>query len=320
MRRYLLRKIVTALIVLLAISLIVFALIELQPGNPYSFMMSPNTSPEVYEEMLEKLGYYDPFIIKYLAWLGRFLMGDMGYSIVTGQAVATMIVERLGSSLLLSVTSMVVSFILGTLIGCFTAFNHDKWMDQMISFGSIVVMSVPAFFIGLILIKVFSFDLNWLPASGIQNVRSNSSGWDHILDVARHLLLPVMTLSATQISFFQRYIRANVIEVMRAPYIKTAMSKGLTYREAVVRHGSKNILIPILTLFFLQLPSAFSGALITETIFVWPGMGKLTYDAVLRRDYMVIMGVLMVSSIIVLTSNLFADLTYSLIDKRIERS
>lgn len=318
MKRYILKRLVISLIVLIGISLLVFALIQLQPGNPYSLMISPSTKPEAYQRMLEKVGYYDPFPVKYLNWFWRFLSGDMGYSIVSNKPVLAMIMDRASNTLLLTGTAFCFSLSLGTVLGFSTALHQGSFGDNLVTFITLICLSIPPFFIGLLLIKCFAYDLAWLPASGLEDVRANSTGLLHLKDVASHLLLPALTLAISQVTFYQRFIRSTFVKLLDADYLITAMAKGLTFKEAVIKHGAKNVLIPILTLVFLQLPSLFSGALITETVFVWPGIGKLTYDAVMRRDYMVIMSVLMISSILVLACNLIADLLYASIDKRIE--
>lgn len=318
MRQYILRRLLISIAVLAVVSIIVFTLMHMQPGNPYSSMINPNTSPAVYEQMLQRMGYYDPLPIKYVRWLGRLLHGDLGYSITSGKQVGDLIMDRLGNTLLLTGTSLIISLIVGTILGVWTAFKRNSFFDNLVTLISIICFSIPTFFIGLLLIRIFAFDLRWLPSSGIIDLRSSTDGWGRILDVARHLILPASTLALTQVTFFQRYIRLTMVDILQAEYITAAQAKGMTLSEAVRKHGIKNALIPFFTLLLLQVPSLFSGALVTETIFVWPGIGRLSYDAVSQRDYMVIIGVLMISSVIILVCNLLADILYSLIDKRIQ--
>lgn len=320
MKRYIAKRLVISLGVLVLVSMVVFGLMHLQPGNPYSHLMAPETSPETYERLLTQLGYYDPLPIKYGKWLWNFIRGNMGYSIVTGQPIRAMISDRMGNTLVLTLSALALSTLVGTLLGISTALRRHGAYDQLVSFLSILVLSIPTFFIGLVLIKIFAFDLNWLPTSGVTDVRAHHTGFRRVLDVLHHLILPASTLALTQVTFFQKYVRAAMLDVMDSQYIKAARAKGMTLREAVFRHGLKNALIPFMTLLFLQLPGLFSGALITETLFIWPGIGRLSYDSIQRRDHLVIIAILMISAIIIQVSNFIVDILYGLIDKRIQWS
>lgn len=318
MKNYIFKRLIIALFVLFGISIMIFALVNLQPGNPYLHMLSPNTPPELIEAKLGKIGYYDPFIIKYFKWLKRVIVFDLGYSIKFSQPVIKIIVNRMGNTILLMGISLAVSSVLGVIIGIISSYKRNSFIDDLITVISFIGVSIPAFFFALILIKVFSYDLSLLPSSGMYDVRHSYVGIEKILDIFKHIILPVFVLILVQIAAFIRYTRAAMIEILDKDYIKYAMSKGMSFKKAIFSHGLKNALIPITTVFFMQVPTLFSGALMTETVFVWPGIGRLGYDAVQNRDYPLIMGVLIITAIIILISNILADIFYMFIDKRVE--
>lgn len=317
MIKYILKRLVITLVVLFGISIIIFALIHLQPGNPYSTMIDPSVPPEVLEEMLNKIGYYDPIHIKYIKWISRALRGDLGYSIYYSKPVLDIIASRMSNTVVLASFSIILSIVFGIGIGILSAIKKNTLFDKVVTVFSFVGISIPAFFFGLILIKVFSFDLQLLPVSGMKTLGTEYTGLKAILDTLKHLILPGTVLAFLQSTAFIRYTRSAMIDVLDKEYITTARSKGLTINKSIFKHGFKNALIPVVTVICLQIPFLFSGALLTETVFVWPGIGRLSYEAVLNRDYSLIMGILMILSIIILLSNLLADILYAIVDPRI---
>lgn len=317
MVKYIIKRLLTAVVVLLGISIIIFALIHLQPGNPYSTMIDPTVPPEVVKEMLDKIGYNDPIHIKYFKWISRAIKGDLGYSIYYGKPVLDIIGSRMSNTVILATFSLCLSIILGIGIGIISAIKKNTLFDKIFTTISFVGVSIPAFFFGLILIKIFAFDLKLLPVSGMKTLGSDYTGIKAMFDGFKHIILPGIVLSFLQSTAFMRYTRSSMIDVLDKAYITTARSKGLSLNKAIFRHGLKNALIPIVTIICLQIPFLFSGALLTETVFVWPGIGRLSYEAVLNRDYSLIMGILMILSIIILISNLIADILYAIIDPRI---
>lgn len=317
MVKYIIKRLLTAVVVLLGISIIIFALIHLQPGNPYSTMIDPTVPPEVVKEMLDKIGYNDPIHIKYFKWISRAIKGDLGYSIYYGKPVLDIIDSRMSNTVILATFSLCLSIILGIGIGIISAIKKNTLFDKVFTTISFVGVSIPAFFFGLILIKIFAFDLKLLPVSGMKTLGSDYTGIKAMFDGLKHIILPGIVLSFLQSTAFMRYTRSSMIDVLDKAYITTARSKGLSLNKAIFRHGLKNALIPIVTIICLQIPFLFSGALLTETVFVWPGIGRLSYEAVLNRDYSLIMGILMILSIIILISNLIADILYAIIDPRI---
>ena len=318
MTKYIFKRILIAIGVLFGVSLIIFSLVHMQPGNPYTSMIDPTVPPEVIKEMLTKIGYYDPIHIKYIKWISRALRGDLGYSIQYGQPVLQVINSRIWNTVLLSSFALIISTILGIIIGIISAIKKNTLFDYVTTVFSFIGISIPAFFFGLLLIKIFAFDFPILPVSGMKTLGEDYTGIKNALDVLKHMILPGLVLALLQSAAFVRYTRSSMLEVLDKDYIRTARAKGLTKKKSILKHGVKNALIPLVTIICMQIPFIFSGALLTETIFVWPGIGRLNYDAVLNRDYPLIMGILMILSIIILLSNLLADILYAVIDPRIK--
>ncbi|MGG7165741.1 ABC transporter permease [Clostridium ihumii] len=318
MTKYIFKRILIAIGVLFGVSVIIFSLVHMQPGNPYTSMIDPTVPPEVIKEMLTKIGYYDPIHIKYIKWISRALRGDLGYSIQYGQPVLQVINSRIWNTVLLSSFALIISTILGIIIGIISAIKKNTLFDYVTTVFSFIGISIPAFFFGLLLIKIFAFDFPILPVSGMKTLGEDYTGIKNALDVLKHMILPGLVLALLQSAAFVRYTRSSMLEVLDKDYIRTAKAKGLTKKKSILKHGVKNALIPLVTIICMQIPFIFSGALLTETIFVWPGIGRLNYDAVLNRDYPLIMGILMILSIIILLSNLLADILYAVIDPRIK--
>lgn len=318
MLKYLIKRLIISFFVLFGVSISIFYLINKQPGNPYLHMINPGVPPEIVKKKLIELGYYDPFFIKYVKWLQRVIFLDLGYSIKYSEKVTKVIASRLGNTFILMGTSLFLSSISGIFLGVVSAIKKNTVIDEIITVLSFAGLSIPTFFVSLLLIKVFSYDLRLFPASGMYDSINGSEGITVFYDLFRHMILPTTVLVIMQSVIFIRYTRSAVIEQMSKEYMMTAMAKGLTLKRAVFGHALKNALLPVITVFFLQLPTIFSGALITETVFVWPGIGRLGYEAISNRDYPLIMGILTVTAIIIILSNLFADIFYMKIDKRIK--
>ena len=318
MFKYIIKRLLIAIGVLFGVSIIIFALIHMQPGNPYSTMVDPRVSKEVMKEMLTKVGYYDPLPMKYIKWITRALHGDFGYSIYYGAPVLDVINSRIWNTVLLSAFSLLFSILIAIPCGVISAIKKHSFFDYFCTIISFIGISIPAFFFGLLLIKWFAFDLKLLPVSGMKTIGENYNGLEKIIDILKHLILPGVVLAFLQMASFMKYTRASMLEVLNKEYMKTARGKGLSKNKTIWKHGFKNALIPIVTILCLQVPFLFSGALLTETIFVWPGIGRLNYEALLNRDYPLIMGILMIIAIIILLSNLLADILYALIDPRIK--
>ncbi|TQQ84076.1 ABC transporter permease [Peptacetobacter hominis] len=318
MRKFLLKRLGVALIVLFGVSVIVFTLIHLQPGNPYLNMIDPSMSPDVVEQKLRELGYYDPIYIQYMKWIGRAITGDFGYSTQFNAPVFSIILDALGNTILISVASFIVSSVLAIVIGIITAEKSGTWVDYLVTVLSFIGISIPTFFFALILIKIFGYDLAILPSSGMETLTESYTGIAYIFDVIKHMILPVTVLSLTQTATLIRYTRSSMLDALSQDYMRTAQAKGLTRKQAIWTHGLRNSLISIVTVLCLQLPTLVSGALITETVFVWPGIGTLNYNAIMNRDYMLIMGITMMIAVVIVIANILADVLYAVVDPRIK--
>lgn len=317
MTRYLVRRLVQSIFILFCVTVIVFLFINLAPGDPYTQRLDPSVSAQVREEMLEKMGYYDPIHIKYLKWIRDICHGDFGYSIKYKKPVWDVIGERLPNTIILGVSALILSTVIAIPAGKTSATKRNSVFDYIGTILSFIGISIPAFFFGLLLIKGVSFDLKLFPISGMVTVGAGYQGWAHIKDVALHLVLPTVVLALLQTATLMRYTRSSMLEVLDQDYIRTARAKGLSEAAVVNKHAFKNALLPIITVLSIQIPTIFSGAVLTETIFVWPGIGRLSYTAILDRDYPLIMALLLLTTVIILLSNLIADILYAVVDPRI---
>lgn len=318
MFKYAIKRMINTIPILLGISIIVFILINCQPGDPYSNMVDPSVTQEVKEQMLKQIGYYDPLPVKYVKWITRAVRGDLGYSIIYKEPVIEVIKSRVGNTVLLGIASLFLSILIAIPIGMISSVKRYSIFDYVMTVLSFIGLSIPAFFFGMLLIKVFSVDLKILPISGMVTMGKNYIGINHIIDIFNHMILPTIVLALINTASFMRYTRSSMISIIGQDYIRTARAKGVSSFGIVLKHALKNTLIPIITIISLELPALFSGALITETIFVWPGIGRLNFEAVTNRDYSLIMGLVMIFAVITLLSNLVADILYAAVDPRIK--
>lgn len=325
MGRVLIRRLLQSIPVFVAITIITFALIHAAPGGPMARLeLDPNIKPEDIARIRANLGLDQPVWRQYLVWVGLvpngegrcsgLLQGDLGVSYIDQTSVARSIADRLPNTLLLTVTSLFLSLAVALPLGVISAIRRNSWVDNLATVASTAGVSIPSFWFGLVAILVFSVRLRWLPSGGMYTL-----GQEHnLLDLARHLIMPVAILSILNIAGWNRYVRGSMLEVIRQDYMRTARAKGLRERVIIVRHGLRNALVPVTTLLGLSLPGLVGGSLVTETIFGWPGMGRLAYHAATKRDYPVIMGVLVMSAVLVIVGNLLADLSYALLDPRVK--
>lgn len=319
MTRYIIRRLLQAIPLLIAISIIVFAIIEVAPGDAAQMYIDPDkgSDPEYIAQVRISLGLDDPVYVRYGAWLVKTLQGDLGFSFRTRQPVAKEIGDRLPNTLLLGMVSLLISLIVAVPIGIIAALKRYTWIDYTLSTLALVGISLPVFWVALLLLQVFSIQWRILPAVGMHDMRNDYEGWANVIDVARHMVLPVIVLSLAQMAAWSRYQRSSLMEVLGQDYIRTARAKGAHERRVIGLHALRNALIPMVTLIGLSIPSIVTGAFITETIFSWPGMGRLGVDSINGRDYPVIMAVTMLSAILIVFGNLFADVTYAWVDPRI---
>lgn len=315
MTAYLIRRLFHAATILLGISVLVFILVEIAPGDAIDALMPPETlpTPEAKEAMRERLGLNDPAPLRYAQWLQRAVTGDLGYSLTSRRPVTDIIMARLPETLQLVGFAMVFSVMVGVTTGIISAIKQYSWVDYVATFFSFFWLSIPGFFLGLLMIYIFAVKLNWFPVFG-----ASTAGADNlVLDRLHHLVLPGMVLGLELGAALTRYTRASLLEVLRADYMRTARAKGLRDRTVIVRHGLKNALIPVITLVAFRLPYLISGAIVIETVFQWPGLGLLTLNAANQKDYPLVMALALAVTIVVVVSSFVADVAYSIVDPRI---
>jgi peptide/nickel transport system permease protein len=320
MGNYYIRRILQAIPVLIGISIIVFVMVNLQPGDPYAAMVDPEAPPEVKEDLLRRVGYYDPLWLKYFKWAGQAFRGNMGYSIHYRAPVTGIIALRIGNTVTLTLTALVISILFGLPIGIMTATRRYGIGDYLATVAAFIGLSIPAFFFGMLLIKIFGVDLRWLPVAGKVTVGAGYTGFAYFLDVLRHLIMPAMVLGMMNTASLMRYMRSSMVEILSQDYIRTARAKGVSRTAVILKHAMKNALKPVITILTMQIPGLLSGALLTETVFSWPGIGRLNYEAVQNRDYPLIMGIVMMVAVVTLLANLLADILYVAVDPRIQYS
>ena len=317
MGRYIVRRLIQSLPLLFAISVVSFAILKFTPGGPLSAYEGNPDFTEADRLRLEKaFGLDQPLPIQYVSWLGSFLRLDWGYSFASHQPVLSLIGERLPNTLYLMGTVFLVVLLIAIPIGVFTAMKQYSVFDHVVTGATFAFLSTPTFWLGLLRIILFGLQLRWLPLGGMATPGANFD----LGDRARHLILPVMTLALVQVGGHVRYLRASMLETIGQDFMRTARAKGLPERILVMRHAFKNAAIPLVTIVALDLPELFVGALVTEQIFGWPGMGRLFWDAATRSDYPVLQGILAVSSAFIILANLAADVLYGYLDPRIRYS
>jgi peptide/nickel transport system permease protein len=313
MLRYLLSRLWQSLILLLLVSMIGFAVLTLAPGGPLSqFALTPGITKEALDRIAAQMGLDRPLPIQYLDWLRHLLMGDWGHSYRDNQPVLSIIMSHLFATLLLMGSSMVISIALGTWIGVKGATKRYSIFDYTATIGAMVALSIPTFWFGLIAIYLFSLKLKWLPAGNMYTIGNGSFS-----DYAIHLIMPSLVLALVNIAVWSRYMRTATLDVINQDFVRTAKAKGLSPRRVLIKHVIGNALLPMITLAGLQLPTILGGALVAETVFTWPGMGRLFLDSLGYSDYPVVMGLLMFSAVFVLIGNLIADLLVAFVDPRV---
>jgi peptide/nickel transport system permease protein len=311
--RYIVRRLGQSAVLLVLVSMIGFGLLHLTPGGPLSqFALTPGMSAATLAQISHQMGLDQPLPIQYLAWAGHLLSGDWGRSYRDQSPVLAVITSHLGATLELMGSSTLLAILGGTWVGVLGAIRRYSFADYLATIGAMVALSVPTFWFGLVMIYVFSVWLGWLPSGNMY-----SNGTQSLLDYTRHLVLPCLVLTLVTIATWSRYMRASMLDVVNQDYIRTARAKGLRRHAVLIHHALRNALLPMITIAGLQLPTVLGGALVTETVFTWPGMGRLFLDSIGYRDYPVVMGLLMFSALLVLVGNLLADLLYVIADPRI---
>lgn len=313
MYKYILKRILIAIPVLIGITIIDYA-IMCMAGSPLEMMQGPRVSEAALEAKKIALGLDKPVYVQYFVWLGQLLHGNMGYSIKSYQPVSDMIASHIGPTLLLMGVSLIVSLLIAIPAGIYSAIHQYEKGDYAVVTMSFLGSSIPGFFLSLLLIYVFTVKLGWLPSSGMTTLGVESS----IGDVAAHMVMPVIVLAFSMAGSNIRYIRSSVLEILQQDYLRTAKAKGIGHFRVINKHALRNALVPIVTVIGMQIPTLFGGAVIIEQVFSWPGLGLMTMSAITGRDYPVIMGVCLLSAIVVLAANLITDIVYALVDPTIQ--
>jgi len=308
------KRILQAVPILIGISLVMFILLQLTPGGPgAAYRGLANVSAEDLARIEAEFGFDRPLIVQYFAWLGQFVQGDWGISFVARRPVFGLIMERLPATLLLMAAGITVSLVISIPLGLLAAIRRDTWVDHTLTFASFVGLSIPVFWLGLMLIIVFSVWLGWFPTGGM-----GPPGEDPSIAIrAWYLTLPTVAISMVSLSFFTRYLRASMIETMDEDHMRFNKARGVPPTRRYLRHAFRNAGIPFVTVVAIHIPEFLVGALVVETIFAWPGTGRLFWNSALRFDYPVLMGILVLGSLAVVVSNLLADVTYAKLDPRV---
>ena len=313
MPNYILNRLGQSAVVLVLVSLIGFMVLNLAPGGPMSqFALNPGMSQAELDRIAEQLGLKRPLLVQYIDWFSHLFVGDWGHSFRDGRPVLSVIAGHLPATLLLMGTSTVLSIVIGTWVGVLGAVRRYSVFDTLATVGAMVALSIPTFWFGLVAIFLFSLHLGWLPAGNMYTIGDQSLG-----DYAIHLVLPVLVLALVNVAIWSRYMRSATLDVIDQDFVRTARAKGVPYRRVLTHHVIRNALLPMITLAGLQIPTILGGALVTETVFTWPGMGRLFLDSLGYSDYPVIMGILMFSAVLVLLGNLLADLLIGVADPRV---
>jgi peptide/nickel transport system permease protein len=318
-KSYILERLIQSVVLVFAVIVFNFTIMQLAPGDPAAYLMGtqPGTDPEYLDALRKKYGLDEPVHIQLLTYVSRVVQGDLGTSYRSGGTTVDVILGRLPATLLLMLPAFVLSVLIGTALGVAASIWRGSGIDYAITGLALIGFSIPTFWLGLILMLFFSVQLGWLPSSGMYTAGVTLTGWPLAVDVARHMLLPVITLSSAYVAIFARVGRASMLEVLRQDFIVTAWAKGLKPRTVYVRHALRNALLPLTTLAGLIFGFLFAGAAVTETIFSWPGIGRLVFDSTLARDYPIISGVFLLVSVLVILSNFLTDVAYSFLDPRI---
>jgi peptide/nickel transport system permease protein len=316
--RYVIRRVLVAVPLLWGLATATFFVVRSAPGDPLAMYYSPDIDPSVMQTVREQFGLDRPLHVQYLKWLAALFRGQLGISFSQHRPVADVLAEAIPNTLLLTVLSLLLVLVVGILVGVVSAVKQASWVDHAATLAALFVYSMPGFWLGLMLIIVFSLKLGILPASQMQSVDAEFlSAPGRFLDRAAHLVLPVFVLGIASAASVARYTRGSLLDVIRQDYVRTARAKGLPEGRVIFRHALTNALLPVITLLGLYFPFLLSGAVVTETIFAWPGMGRVTVGAIFTRDYPVVMATNLLAGVLVVAGNLLADVLYAVVDPRI---
>ena len=322
MLRYAASRLLQGLALVLAVVVLNFVLVHAAPGDPVETIAgaSGGMSPELMAQLRAQYGLDKSLPVQLGVYLGKVLQGDLGYSYFFNLPVTSMIAERVPATLLLVLSSVLLAFVVGTAMGVLSSRKPNGMLSQFITVLSMVGFAAPVFWVGIMLVILFASLIPILPVAGMRSIDSTGGGLKDVIDVAHHLVLPTVTLSLVYLAQYSRLARSSMLDVLGSDFIRTARAKGLADRVVLYKHALRNALLPVVTVLGLQFGNVLAGAILVETVFNWPGLGRLAFDSVLRRDYPTILGVLLFSSIVVVVMNQLTDLCYRFIDPRIKAS
>ncbi|MCM3217904.1 MULTISPECIES: ABC transporter permease [Niallia] len=317
MYKYIIRRVLVFIPMLFALTVIVFGLMQAAPGDPFTGKLDPNVDPEVYEQQKEALGLNDPIYVQYFRWLGNIVQGDFGESIVyKGREVTDLLESRVSNTLTLGTFSLIITILFSIPIGIYSARKPYSVLDYSVTTFSFFGLAIPSFFFGLVAIYFFAIQLGWFPSQGTVS-SPNLQGAELFWDKLHHLILPGLTLGLGGMATYTRYMRSEVLDVLSGDYIRTARAKGMTENTVLYKHTLRNALIPIVTLLGFEIGALLGGAIITEGVYQYPGLGTLFINSISSKDYPVIMVITLMIGFFTLLGNLLADIGYSLVDPRI---
>ena len=316
---YIVRRLAQAVPVVIGIVVLNFLLLQLAPGDAATVLAGEagGAPPEYVAQLRERFGLDRPTHVQLLLYLKNVLSLDLGYSFRNSMPVSTLILGRLGPTLLLMGATLLASVLCGVLLGLLAATAVNTWRDRVISVAAVIAYATPLFWIGLMLILLFSIKLEWLPTTGMGDVVAFNEGWDRVLDIARHLVLPTVTLSLFYMALYTRMMRAAMLDQRGMDYVVTARSKGLSERLITYRHVLRNAVLPVVTMAGVQVGSLLGGSVVVESVFAWPGLGQLAFQSLFARDFNLLLGIFFLSACLVVLVNLAVDLVYLALDPRI---
>lgn len=314
MSAYIARRLLIAVPTLIGVALLAFVLIHIAPGGPVAALVGDRATPVQIAQVTHALGFDRPLPVQFFDWLRALAHGDLGYSYVRQAPVTRLIAERLPQTLLLMGFALLASIVIAIPLGVLQASRRRTRFDRIASLAVFVAWSMPTFWFGTLLIALFAVDLGWFPVGGLQTIDTTAFDWPSRL---AHLALPAATLAIVQVAGWSRYVRGSMIEQLSEDYARTAVAKGLAPGPVLFKHVLRNALIPFITLLGSSLPGLFGGAVITESIFAYPGMGQLFWQAALNRDYATLLGMTVITGVLVVAGNLLADILYGVVDPRV---
>ncbi len=320
MGRYILRRLLQAIPLLILISIFMFLLIHALPGGPDAVIFNPHLDAAGRAALRARFGLDQPLPIQYVKWLGNTLTGNFGFSFATSQPVSDILSQRFPATLELFVSALLIALVLAIFLGVMSAVRQNSAVDYVLTTLSYFGIAMPAFLLGLFLQDIFGVQLHLLPVSGTSTLGVTYDAFNSVYDRVLHLILPVIALATLFIAGWSRYMRSSTIDVLKQDYMRTARAKGVSSRDMLVRHALRNAIIPLITVVAIEFGSVAGGATITEGIFNWPGMGSLFLDSLDKRDFPVLLSMLIISAVFVILFNLIADILYAVMDPRIRYS